>query len=107
MDNKNNYLLNLVIASAAIATTLFVLNKYWNRNFNKSSVLPGDGGIYNNTDMPVTGSRPFTAVDVQKVQIVEEERCLFPDAMLVDYEVGSWDSGQLNDGAPDFPNNKF
>ena len=103
MENKNDYLLNLVIASVAISATLFLLNKYWNKGRNKS--LPATSGdAYNNTDMPVLGSRQ--ASGVQKVQIVEEDQCLFPDGMVLNYDMGETNWGELNPNAPDFPQNR-
>lgn len=105
MEKKNDYLLNLVIASAAIATTLFLLNKWWNKRQNK--LQPGTaaaGDAYNNTDMPGTGSRGANG-GVQRVQIVEEEQCLFPNEIVQTFNTAPVNWGELNPNAPDFSQN--
>jgi len=103
MEKNDGYLFNLIVAAAAIAGTLFLLNKW------ATTPVKKDCGCAGNTEKPLDNFNNTQLPQIQKVEVVEPVECFFPGDMLVTYTDGTVEPnwGELNPNAPNIPGNNF
>lgn len=126
MAKNTDSLLEITVAAIAITTTIFLLHKFLSLGFQNNQSQPGNESngqghnqqpdCYNNTGMPGCGigntqiARKFVRPEIQRVEVVEYDRCLVPDGYVTTYpdafNGGQTNWGELNPDSPDFSENR-